>query len=470
MAGDKLQPDLSLEGLLQQAKESQPLLQQEANALLERLRVKDPELFKNVRFEMGPLKTQEDAINKINTDYSNHRQIKDLVRGRFIVDDPKQIEAIQTALHQEMNVSSFKNKYQTPDIRSGYRDINTKVVLENGHIAEIQVQHADMLKVNKPTHNLREQAEKIREQAAKEKRPLTEAEVAETKALETEARNINNAAAHDAKLNGLLDPSVAGKFTYKGPLDLNRSALGTMEDLLRRAGKANKNIIFDVGIGAAVGGATLLNGGDAKAAAFEAAQTLNPVPETTTAIVENKSMGEIAEAGVKDASMLAGCAGGAVAGAKLAGATGLALGTMAPGVGNAIGGTGGLIAGGIVGCAAGAWAASDITDRLINFFRGQDETPPLQEIRNILPDKPDMALPPEFEALREVRSSDSLLTCRLEEMKGYGGFETMLHELEQQKNLMTGTRAPEPGHALREDSEFSAPQNYTPALAQPPRI
>ena len=164
------QPDLSFDELYQQAQTSVPVLENTGQSILDRLKTQNPEMFEGVVFEVGPLKAPERALEKINSDYGGDpRQIKDLVRGRFVVDTPEQIVAIKQAILEELDVDSMKDKYLVPT-ETGYRDLNTKVALENGHIAEIQVQQRDMMRVNKPTHDFMEEIQEIERRAETESR------------------------------------------------------------------------------------------------------------------------------------------------------------------------------------------------------------------------------------------------------------------------------------------------------------
>lgn len=63
------QPDLSFDDLYKQAESSVPVLEKSAQDFLNRLKVRNPELFKNVTFEVGPLKEPDRALAKVNTDY-----------------------------------------------------------------------------------------------------------------------------------------------------------------------------------------------------------------------------------------------------------------------------------------------------------------------------------------------------------------------------------------------------------------
>ncbi len=397
---------------------------------LQRLKDAHPDVMEGVRFEMGPLKTWESAQKKLPDYDGDHRQIKDLTRGRFVTQTPEQIQLIKQEL-SNLNLAGMNNKYEVPS-ETGYRDLNTKVVLPNGHIGEIQVQQEDMLRVNKQTHTLMKEANRIKELAQSENRPFTPEEVSRRNVLKTQAIELHNAAAYDGKINSLLDPDVKTKFIYTGPVDNKGRALNVILDKLGDVGKSNKNIVLDVGIAAAVGAASLAAGASPAEAAYNSGQTLNPIPETTDALLHGESGVEVVEAAVQDASAWAGCVAGGYAVGKLGFMGGSAVN---PGLGTAIG-TG---VGAIVGCAGCAWVASEISDRIFRFFAGdetQDVT--LDEIREILPEKSTPDMPPEFQALVEVQSSDALMQDALDNLREDGSCtEYMVPELWIQNQLYT---------------------------------
>ena len=202
------QPDLSFDELYQQAQTSVPVLENTGQSILDRLKTQNPEMFEGVVFEVGPLKAPERALEKINSDYGGDpRQIKDLVRGRFVVDTPEQIVAIKQAILEELDVDSMKDKYLVPT-ETGYRDLNTKVALENGHIAEIQVQQRDMMRVNKPTHDFMEEIQEIERRAETESRLFTQEENVRLDSLRNQAKELHAAAAYDGDLNSLVKPEL----------------------------------------------------------------------------------------------------------------------------------------------------------------------------------------------------------------------------------------------------------------------
>ncbi len=218
---------------------------------------------------------------------------------------------------------------------------------------------------------------------------------------------------------------------------LQTKLLHNAPHVLSEAGKISKNPLFDVGIGVAAGTLAYAQGASASGIAQATAGPLNPAPETTDAIIQGKSGTDIAKAAAIDTSALAGCAGGAIAGAKTLGAGGATIGTFVEPVGGtAIGGGIGGVVGGVGGCIVGAWAASGITEDIIAFFSSEEtDTIPLAEIKALLPEKATTDMPPEIQALIEARTSDALLERSLQEMKNDGSFELVAAELKHQKTI-----------------------------------
>lgn len=336
------QPDLSFDDLYKQAEASVPVLEKSAHNLLDRLKARNLELFENVIFEVGPLKHPDRALAKINVDYEGDpRQIKDLVRGRFVVDTPEQIMAIKQAILEELDVDSIKDKFAHPTGTSGYRDINAKIELENGHIGEIQIQQRDMLRVNKLTHDLMEEAQDLERKTEIEKRPNTPDEKARIKNLEHQMRELHAAAAHDGNLNSLVKPELREQFSYKGELDAKGSALGKLAETFGKFGK-NGGVIAGVALGALSGVFTLAAGGSKAEAAQAVYKSAVPYGETQFDLAHGDFAAAERSATIETVSNT-GAAGGALAGA--------AIGTVIlPGIGTAIG----AIVGGVgVGVGAG---------------------------------------------------------------------------------------------------------------------
>ncbi|MCB1937410.1 MAG: hypothetical protein KDF59_15890 [Nitrosomonas sp.] len=332
------QPDLSFDELYQQAQTSVPVLENTGQSILDRLKTQNPEMFEGVVFEVGPLKAPERALEKINSDYGGDpRQIKDLVRGRFVVDTPEQIVAIKQAILEELDVDSMKDKYLVPT-ETGYRDLNTKVALENGHIAEIQVQQRDMMRVNKPTHDFMEEIQEIERRAETESRLFTQEENVRLDSLRNQAKELHAAAAYDGDLNSLVKPELREQFSYKGELDAKGSALGKVAETFGRLGK-NGGLIAGVAFGTLCGVFTLAAGGNSVQAAEVVYEAAVPYGETCLDALRGDVEAMERSATIETASNI-GAAGGALAGA--------AIGTaIMPGVGTAVGAVIGGIGGGL---------------------------------------------------------------------------------------------------------------------------
>ena len=365
------------------------MLENTAQDILSRLKAQNPELFENVVFEIGPLKDRNRSLAKIESDYNgNQRQIKDLVRGRFVVETPEQISAIKQAILDKFNVDSMNDKYAKPSSMTGYRDLNTKIVLGNGHIAEIQIQQRDMLRVNKPTHDIMEQIQDINRQAKQENRLLTESEEVRKAELENQARSLHNAAAHDAGLNKLLDPELRDKFTYTGEVDAKGSALDQLAKTFGDIGKKG-GVIAGVTFGAISGAFTLVAGGSTAEAAEAVYEAAVPYGETQFDTARGDAEAAKRSATVETASNV-GALGGTFAGA--------AIGTaIMPGVGTVVGG---VIGGISVGIASGEATefVYDRTDDIADWWDDSDD-----KLLERLPTEIGETAPPELQHLVEIK-------------------------------------------------------------------
>lgn len=469
------QPDLSFDDLHKQARESMPLLERSAQDLLDRLKAQNPDLFKGVIFEMGPLKNPDRALAKIREDYEGDpRQIKDLVRGRFVVDTPEQIAALKQALLEEMDIDSMKDKYEDPSIKTGYRDLNTKVALKNGHISEIQIQQRDMLRVNKPTHEVMEELQNLERQAKTDGKSSDPEIKAEIKRLEDQAKELHAAAAHDGHLDELVKPELREKFSYKGALDAEGSALGKMAEIFSDIGKKG-GIVAGVVIGTLSGVLTLTAGGTKIQAAKTFYETAVPYGETQIDISKGHTKAAARSATVETASNL-GSLGGAAAGAL----TGAAIGSVVPVIGTAAGGVTGGIVGGIGGGVTVAKVSEymidhygDIKGKAINISHDAVAklTAATQEVKSLLgsawdilagnkkPEldmqtafnklpnavKPDM--PPEVTSLIEVKKSPALFEKQFKELKVHGGLDEVASYIEKHPLPATPVHTPVASHA-----------------------
>lgn len=209
-------PALSFGELYEQARASVPVVADVGNGIVENLRRQNPGLFDNIEFQNGPLKALDRAQAKITGDYSgDHTQISDLARGRIVVDSPEQIEAIRTYLAQNreaLGIETMKDRFANPS-DTHYRDINIKMRLPNGHIAELQINHRGLLNASKRTHDPYEQVQDIDRRAKAEGRMLTETEARERQAIMDNIRDIHDGPARQAGLDTLLSEDGRAKLT-----------------------------------------------------------------------------------------------------------------------------------------------------------------------------------------------------------------------------------------------------------------
>ncbi len=447
----KPQPNLSFDDLHKQAVASVPVLESSAQNLLDRLKSQNPELFKDVVFEMGPVKEHGRALSKVNTDYGgDHRQIKDLVRGQFVVDTPEQVVALKKAILEEMDIDSMKDKFAEPTPQ-GYRDINAKIELENGHIAEIQIQQRDILQVkNGIGHDLMVERQNIlRTESGELSLGEREIKVAE---IEAKSKHVYGAAAHDGKLNQLVKLELRNQFIYKGKLDANGSALGAIADSFGKLGK-NGGFVVGAAIGTLAGAFTLAAGGSKAEAAEVVYESAVPFGETQIDLVRGDTGAAARSATIETTSTL-GSLGGAVAGA----AVGAAIGSVVPVIGTAIGG----VVGGVAGALGGGVGAGYITAKVYDNFEsikgsvinvshdavdalssaaretasffgdawdwatGNDEPPiDLTAVFNGLPNTVTDDMPPEVQALIEVKASSILFEKQYEDLKEQGSLSAV---------------------------------------------
>jgi len=193
--------------LYEQARHSVPVVTLTGTAMLAGLRSEYPGLFDDVEFETGTLKARDRAFAKINSDYAgDHSQICDLARGRFIVDTAEQIEAIREFIKnsQHIGILTVKDRFANPS-DTHFRDINMKVRLINGHVAELRVEQRDVLAASKYTHEPYRRVQEIDRMTEAEGRMMTEAEALERQQLMDKVRDIHDIPARKAGLDRLLD-------------------------------------------------------------------------------------------------------------------------------------------------------------------------------------------------------------------------------------------------------------------------
>jgi hypothetical protein len=111
-------------------------------------------------FVSGGVKGTRRAFEKVVREYGGDAaRIKDLVRGRLIVDDVDQLEAVLSELKATGRAVGARNNLEVPN-ESGFRDI--KVYLDiDGHIAEVQVLPSDIAVAKEQLRPLYERARQL---------------------------------------------------------------------------------------------------------------------------------------------------------------------------------------------------------------------------------------------------------------------------------------------------------------------
>jgi len=202
--------------------------------MIDDLRRLHPGLFDNIQFETGPLKTVDRATAKIIGDYDgDHSQIRDLARGRLVVDTPEQVDAIRNYLAQNraaLGIEEMKDRFANPS-GTNFRDINMSMRLPNGHVVELRIEQRGLLEAARLTHEPYERVQEIERQAKLEGRNLTDAERIERQRLLDQVRDIHDSAARPAGLNTLLnDQGRARLATHEAERVTPRAPVATMAD------------------------------------------------------------------------------------------------------------------------------------------------------------------------------------------------------------------------------------------------
>lgn len=381
-------PNLSFDELYEEAKSSVPVLDEVGKNMLADLQRANPSLLNDIEFESGPLKTLDRATAKIAGDYAgDHSQISDLVRGRIVVENADQVEALRNYLNenaQALGIEKTKDRFAKPS-NTGFRDINMKVRLPNGHVAELRIEHRGLLNAAKHTHEPYEKVQEIERRMKREGRYLTEEEALERRRLFDEVRDIHGKPAAQDGLDRLLNEEGRAELNrfeverVTPPLEAatdNRIAIDpndiemretpsfsdraadTLGDIGKRAG-----LVGGAVIGTAAAGITYVATGNEVEAAEVAFETIVPYGETALDVTEGDMEAAAHSATVETAANV-GSLAGTVAGA----ATGAAIGSVVPVAGTAVGG----VFGGIIGAVGGGVAVGTATDYVLE--NGQELT------------------------------------------------------------------------------------------------
>ena len=192
---------------------SQPFLKDSGNKIAETLRRDFPDILGEATFVQGPVKGWDRSAAKLASDtqpgldLSKAADITDIARGRIVIDTPEQIRAIRETLadpekRAALGIVEAKDRFAVPS-GTHYRDINMTVRLENGHLAEIQINQRDLLAASEFTHDAYEEMSGIEKRAALEGRPLTVSEEESYRRLANYTRDVHDYGA--VKVPGLDD-------------------------------------------------------------------------------------------------------------------------------------------------------------------------------------------------------------------------------------------------------------------------
>ncbi|MES2241868.1 MAG: hypothetical protein V4639_03255 [Pseudomonadota bacterium] len=145
------------------------------------------------QLKLANLKGVDRAVSKIEADYGGDAtQIKDLVRGTVVVKTLQDVERALAELRSKFDVleNGFRNGLTGERVDStGYRDVKMNVLVD-GHVAEVQVNLAEMMTAKKEAHPLYVEQSTLMRQLSDEGRGPTIAEGEKLAALEARQQAI----------------------------------------------------------------------------------------------------------------------------------------------------------------------------------------------------------------------------------------------------------------------------------------
>ena len=146
-----------------------------------------------------PVKSYQRAADKVATKFNGDAsQITDLARASIVAGSIQDLMQVYQILNEQTQVVKQKNRFAEPKT-SGYRDLNLLVRLpQSGMIAEVQLHLQDIANIkNGPEHKVYEKVQMIEANAYKQKRSLSEFELAQIAQLRQESHKLY----HKAWLN-----------------------------------------------------------------------------------------------------------------------------------------------------------------------------------------------------------------------------------------------------------------------------
>jgi hypothetical protein len=110
----------------------------------------------------GSIKRVTRARRKVLLDYGGDwRRLRDVLRGRVVVDDAHDLGRCCDALQERVRVVSVKNRFRGTACGSGYRDLNIVAKDDDAFLFEVQIHLKDVLSLAEQQHRAYELAQEL---------------------------------------------------------------------------------------------------------------------------------------------------------------------------------------------------------------------------------------------------------------------------------------------------------------------
>ena len=110
----------------------------------------------------GSIKRVTRARRKVLLDYGGDwRRLRDVLRGRVVVDDAHDLGRCCDALQERVQIVSVKNRFRGAACGSGYRDLNIVAKDDDAFLFEVQIHLKDVLLLAEKQHRAYELAQEL---------------------------------------------------------------------------------------------------------------------------------------------------------------------------------------------------------------------------------------------------------------------------------------------------------------------
>jgi len=199
--------DLSFEELYKQSIESRPMLNNFGENVLQALRQEYPGKFEEARFDLAEPKDKFRAESKIKNDYDEEQwKAVDLCRAWIVTPNAEDTDLARQYVKdhaEELDLVRVKDRFETPT-DTNYRGVLTNVELDNGHIAELRIEHEKMVEAGDLTHLPYEIVQDI--ERNNEDTGLTPEQKQIVQTLKNDVRDTHQYAAEQAGVEHMLGP------------------------------------------------------------------------------------------------------------------------------------------------------------------------------------------------------------------------------------------------------------------------